>query len=193
MDLPYVDDMPHETFSKFIQDEELQVQRFRYAIKRLIKGEFDDVNEAIEEVRHEVAEMTLSDGHAKFRQNISRFGGVITSFGIGLSAFGAATGAGMASLESLTPAAIGAATASGTAVLVELWKQGIERRQNAKTNPYSIFWELGVKAPGQLKRRSQVLRPKPYNQATPILLNENYDCHWLARPGMQGFVFAQPK
>jgi hypothetical protein len=195
LELPYIDDMPHDTFAKIITDYDDRLFRFRRAIRKLvvgvIPGELDDT---LEELKDEMAQMRLSDSGLRFRQTISRFGGSLTTVAAAGSAFAASFGRGLNSLETAGPVVAGAATAGAVTALVDIWKQTAERRAKRKENKFSIFWDLGVKSPSQLRRRKSLSRFKALKSCTPVLIKEAQDCHWMCEsaPNLH-FVFQASK
>lgn len=193
LELPYVDEMDHQTFQKILEDNDHRLQRFRYSIQRLVKGvDAPAVNEAVEELKDEVAQMCSSDRTLRLRQTIAKFGGVFTTFGAGLSAFGSALGRGLVSPDAVGATVTGAATAGAVAALVDIWKQSMERTAKRRENRYSILWDLGVKKPSDLKRKRSLTRIKRFNRVEPVLLSESFDCHWLCKSGGMQFLAVRP-
>jgi hypothetical protein len=189
LELPYIDEMDHATFSKIMEDNDFRLERFRHALKKLVKSQsVTEASEVISELKDEVAQIQLSDNTFAFRKTISQFGGVFTTFGAGISAVGAAMGRGLASLDTIGPTIAGAATAGAVAAFVDIWKQCSERSLKRRENKFSIFWDLGVKKPGDLKRRRSLTKIRKFNKFEPILLNESFDCHWLCEPGSMQFL-----
>jgi hypothetical protein len=145
----------------------------------------------LDELKDEIAQMQLSDSGLRLRQTISRFGGIFTTVGASASAFGAAIGKGLANIETIGPTVAGAATAGAVAAFVDIWKQNAERRTKRRENKYSIFWELGVKRPCDLKRRKTVSKIRMVKQSTPVLMSESRDCHWLCESGPNAHLIFQ--
>ncbi len=180
LELPYIDEIDDDTFKKIVQDNELRFGRFRYALRKLVRGvEENDIRDTVEELKDEIAQIRLSDSGMRLRQTISRFGGIFTTVGAGASAFGAAIGKGLSTIETVGPAVAGAGTAGAVVAFVDIWKQHVERRAKRRENKFSIFWDLGVKRPCDLKRRKTFSKIKMLKQSTSVLLSENRDCHWL--------------
>ncbi|MBI3702865.1 MAG: hypothetical protein HY244_03190, partial [Rhizobiales bacterium] len=122
LDLPYIDEMDHDTFTKIIQDNDYRLARFRLGIKKLITGSAPQaIIDTVEELKDEVAQMQLSDSGLRLRQTIVKFGGVFTTFGAGLSAFGTAIGRGLSTIDTIVPTIAGAATAGAVATFVDIW------------------------------------------------------------------------
>ncbi|HEY8098116.1 MAG TPA: hypothetical protein VIE65_18810 [Methylobacter sp.] len=195
LELPYIDDMDHDTFIKIIQDNDLRLARFRFAIRKLVKGtQPNNVSDTLDELKDEIAQMRLSDSGLQLRQTISRFGGLFTTVAASASAFGASIGKGLSTLETVGATVAGAVTAGAVAAFVDIWKQNTERRAKRRENKYSIFWDLGVKKPCDLKRHRNISKIKMLKQSEPVLLTENRDCHWLCESGPNShFIFQVAK
>lgn len=181
LELPQLDNMSASKFEILLNKHTDDLVRFRNAMRKLAKGEGSSVNEIVEEIRSEVAEMSCSDKYLQFRRSVTKFGGVFTTFsaavGVASSTFAANT-----NIESLAPA-VGAATAAGAAsVLVELWKQEAERKAKIKENKLSLLWELGLHKAKKVRRNKLNLKFLKYNCISSAESTAEYDCHWLCPP-----------
>ena len=157
LELPYIDEMNHATFSKILEDNDFRLERFRRALRKLVKSHtMSDASESVDELRDEVAQIRLSDSTFALRKTIAQFGGVFTTFGAGISAVGAAVGRGLTSLDTIGPTIAGAATAGAVAAFVDIWKQCNERVSKRRESKFSLLWDLGVKKPSDLKRQRSI-------------------------------------
>lgn len=189
LEIPYIDEMDQKTFSKILEDNDHRLARFRLAIKKLVKPKDGaDFGDVIEELKDEVAQIRLSDSTLGMRQSIAKFGGVFTTFSVGLSAFGGAVGRSLSSLETIGPAVAGAATAGGVAAFIDIWKQSKERNFKRREGKYSILWDLGVKKPSDLKKSRSIVEIRALTKFEPALLTDSFDCHWLCEPAGMKFL-----
>jgi hypothetical protein len=188
IDLPNIEEMDTPTFRKILEDHDFRLARFRHAMGKVISGVDNRPEDVIAELRDEVAQLALSDANARLRQQVSRFGGVFTTFTAGLTAFGSAI-AKSGVTSGLLPTAGAAATGGAVAAMVDLWKQGLERRAKRREHRFSICWDLGLRKPNQLSDPPFRTRIRSVTQSTTALIGANYNCHWLCPPGQAQFVF----
>jgi len=153
IELPYIDKMSSREFAKFIDDYEPELVRFQTAFKKLVLNQVDsdsELKEVVEELRYEVAELTLADKHHNMRSILVKAGGAIATFS-------AAVGV-MLSSEPRTVALLLAAAVAGAAsnTLIEIWKQATERKNSMSRNPYSVLWKMGVSKPSEVQIQKNI-------------------------------------
>jgi hypothetical protein len=188
IDLPSIEEMDTSTFRKILEDHDFRLTRFRHAMGKVVSGVDGRLEDVIAELRDEVAQLALSDANARLRQQVSRFGGVFTTFTAGLTAFGSAIArSGVAA--GVLPMVGAAATAGGVAAMIDLWKQSLERRAKRREHRFSICWDLGLRKPDQLRDPPFRSRIRSVTESIPALIGANYNCHWLCPPGRARFVF----
>lgn len=180
LELPYLDQLSATQFDRLLNEHADDLVRFRFAMRKLVHGE-GAIEAAIDELRAEVAELRFSDSNQRMRADISRFGGVFTTF--------AATVGAAASIATRQPTSEAIAAATGAAVLAgaastlaDLWKQAAERKAKLREKKFSLFWSLGVQTPEAVRRRKTEIKFHQFNKATPAPMSEIPDCHWLCPP-----------
>lgn len=191
LNMPYLDNMSPHAFRKFLNDHEGELVRFQRAFRNLVaareKSE-QQLKDYIEELKHEIAELTVSGKHENTRKNILKLGGMLGTF---TASFAMAIQTQASSLLSIVGAAGMGAAAAG---LLDLWKQATEREQNMAANPYFILWKLGMSRPSEVKRTSKVKIAKP-PKLSPEQFALNAAHHWLCPPttGVKFLVVADEK
>jgi hypothetical protein len=178
LDIPYLDNMNPLTFKKFLSDYEGELVQFQRAFKRVVmsRGKSEDqLKDYVEELRHEIAELTVAAKHGNTRTSIAKLGGILGTFTV---SFTMAIGTQPNSISRLIGAAgIGAATKA----LLDLWTQAKEGEKAMTDNPYFILWKLGVSRPSEVMRASNVDLVK-VPQVSPEQFLRNTAYHWLCPP-----------
>lgn len=179
LELPYLDHMSSTAFQQFLADHENELVRFRTVFRRLAGGvPAKDLEDVVEELKSEVAEMSLSHHYASLRKSISALGGAMVTLSAAVAACAAA------SPDTALPVAAGAGCAAATAVLADLWKQRIDAEAEARRNPYFIMWKLGMDKPTTVRRGpvdAEIQRWQRVFDAGEANLDA---LHWLCGPGM---------
>jgi hypothetical protein len=192
LEIPYIDKMDHSTFLKILEDNSDRLLRFRHALNKLVTKEHSNqLDEVVEELKDEIAQLRLSDSGLKLRETVSKFGGIFTTFGAGIAAVGVASGRGTISSDYIAPTLAGIVGAGAINSVLDVVKQKIERNTKRRENKYSIFWDLGIKSPSDMKRVKSPLKFKKHNQILPNISEESFDCHWLCEPGPLGFLMVR--
>lgn len=188
LNMPYLDNMSPHAFRKFLGDYEGELVRFQRAFRNIVtareKSE-QQLKDYIEELKHEIAELTVAAKHEGTRKNILKLGGMLGTF---TASFALAVQTQSSSVLSIAGAAGMGAAAVG---LLDLWKQATEREQKMAANPYFILWKLGMSRPSEVKRTSKVSLVKPPN-LSPEQFKLNAAHHWLCPP-TAGVYFAAVK
>ncbi|MEK6408904.1 MAG: hypothetical protein AABN34_18430 [Acidobacteriota bacterium] len=178
LDIPFLDKMSSLAFGKFLSDYEGELVHFQRAFKNLItaraKSE-DKLKDCLDELKHEIAELTKAAKHQGIRNSVAKLGGILTTFTI---SYTVAVNTQPSSISRLIG---GAGIAAATKALLDLYTQSTEREKNLVDNPYFILWKLGVSRPSEVKTRSKVDIVK-----APKLSPEQFDLrsahHWLCPP-----------
>lgn len=138
LELPYIDRVSPSAFETLLREHEEDLVRFRYAIRKLVKGGEPSLDSIIEEIQAEIAEMSYSDKHQTFRATVAKFGGAFTTFAASVGA-GAIAFSRSPTIETVVPAVSAAVAAGAAATLVDLWKQSADRRSKLREKSTRCF------------------------------------------------------
>lgn len=177
LEVPYLDNMAPAAFRKFIKNHEAELVRFRTAFKKIVTmraGSQSDAAEWVQELKAEIAELTLSAKYHQLRRTISVLGGV-------LGTFTATVGVAAGSSPSMVPLVAAGAGAAGAALLA-LSTQATEDARSVSVHPYSILWKLGASNQKNVARATRVKIHRPH--AVPSFQNVHVAMahHWLCPP-----------
>lgn len=177
LNMPYLDNMSSGAFKKFIADHQGELVRFQRAFRKLVSAREQsegNLKDYLDELKYEIAELTVAQKHESTRRNIVKLGGMLGTFS---ASFAMAVQTNATSFSSLIGAAGMGAAALG---LVDLWKQASEREQKMASNPYFILWKLGMTRLSEVKRSSKVNLTKAPNLSKERLRTKAH--HWLCPP-----------
>lgn len=176
LEIPYIDKMRPAAFRRFLRDHEEEFTRFRSVFKKLSAEAGTDLRAVVEELRVEVADLSLSERYASLRRTISRFGGALATCGAAVAA------AVAASPETALPIAASAGAAGATATLFDLWKQRAEYHEAQHRSPYYILWKLGVDRPSRVQRTPVAAELRRLHRLENATEKNLGDFHWLCPP-----------
>jgi len=178
LDIPFLDNMSSFAFKEFLNDYEGELVQFRRAFKNLVKarGKSEaELKDYLEELKYEIAELTMAAKHHGMRGSIGKLGGILATF---TASFTMALNTQPTSLTRLIGAAgIGAASKA----LLDLFIQSTEREQKMPDNPYFILWKLGVSRPSEVSRKHNIDIGKA-PKLSPKEFNVHSTHHWLCPP-----------
>jgi hypothetical protein len=177
IDLPYLDNMTPAKFRKFVKNLGTELVRFRQGFNKIVTLRAGNDSEAsgwVDELRAEIAELTLSEKYHRLRKTIITLGGVIGTFT-------ATVGVAAGSSPSSVPVVAAGAGAAGAA-LVGLWTQANEHARSVSLNPYSILWKLGASNSQKTTNRSRVKIYRPQVAAGLENVHVVMAHHWLCPP-----------
>lgn len=175
IDLPFLDRMAPDQFHVFLADHGDALVDLRRAFRKLFAGGVASEAEfaaCVEEIRHEVNELTEARKSERVRGALTMLGGTFGIVTVSISL-------GLALQEPRIGQVVAASAAAGQ-VLVDLIRQAREKASPGKSNPYTVLWKLGM-APAT-KRGG----PSRDLVRDPTLPSSDFDptrpYHWLCPP-----------
>lgn len=181
MQLPVLDNLKPDQFTRFLKDNSIELERLRFAFRKLIASHTTtDIKSIVEELNYETSELTLSERYHSFRTRVIRLGGVV---GTTSAAIGAAVGAATGSITAAVVAAAGGVAAAG---LCECFRESAEHNLSLRQNPFYILWSLGSQSGKPIGVKDPLLHKHQKRSAAPRNTGDGY-FHWLAppRPGVK--------